>query len=162
MGASVRLWRSPTQERAFLPDGTEVTEKVMGHSRKPILCLDFDGVLHAYTSGWQGIDVIPDGPVPGAMQFLRDAQEHFIVHVLSSRTCDPAGKAAMQEAVRNWLYDAFGLDGMTIFHRLEFPDHKPPAFVTIDDRAIQFRGEFPTVASLLAFEPWGKRKEQSP
>jgi hypothetical protein len=33
--------------------------------RKPILCLDFDGVLHSYTSGWKGAAVIPDPPVPG-------------------------------------------------------------------------------------------------
>ena len=26
---------------------------------KPILCLDFDGVLHSYTSGWRGAR-IPD------------------------------------------------------------------------------------------------------
>ena len=29
---------------------------------KPILCLDFDGVVHSYTSGWKGADVIPDPP----------------------------------------------------------------------------------------------------
>lgn len=29
---------------------------------KPILCLDFDGVIHSYASGWKGADVIPDPP----------------------------------------------------------------------------------------------------
>lgn len=27
------------------------------------ICIDFDGVIHSYTSGWQGIDVISD-PLP--------------------------------------------------------------------------------------------------
>jgi hypothetical protein len=27
---------------------------------KPILCLDFDGTIHSYISGWQGADVIPE------------------------------------------------------------------------------------------------------
>lgn len=31
----------------------------------PILCLDFDGVCHSYTSGWKGAAVIPDPAVPG-------------------------------------------------------------------------------------------------
>jgi len=41
---------------------------------KPILCLDFDGVIHSYSSGWKGADVIPDPPVPGAFDFIRRAK----------------------------------------------------------------------------------------
>ena len=33
--------------------------------KKPIVVLDFDGVIHSYKSGWKGADVIPDEPVPG-------------------------------------------------------------------------------------------------
>jgi len=36
---------------------------------KPILLIDFDGVIHSYTSGWQGAGVISDPPVEGAFDF---------------------------------------------------------------------------------------------
>lgn len=37
---------------------------------KPILCLDFDGVCHSCTSGWQGVAQANDPPVPGLFDFL--------------------------------------------------------------------------------------------
>ena len=36
----------------------------------PIICVDFDGVIHSYKSGWRGVAVIPDPPVPGAIEWL--------------------------------------------------------------------------------------------
>lgn len=69
---------------------------------KPILCLDFDGVIHSYTSGWKGADVIPDAPVADAMRFIWDATDHFRVAIYSSRSGQRGGIRAM----RSWLHEA--------------------------------------------------------
>lgn len=120
-----------------------------------ILCLDFDGVLHSYISGWQGADVISDPPVKGAMEFLREAVEHFDVHIYSSRSNQRGGIKAMREWLYKWAprhlpppYD--WLD------RLYWPTEKPPAFIGIDDRVLTFRGRFPSMHTLDTFRPWNK------
>lgn len=118
--------------------------------RKPILCLDFDGVLHSYVSGWKGAEMIPDPPVPGAMEFLRNAVKHFDVHIYSSRSHQAGGIEAMQQ----WMMDHGGLELLT---HIIWPKHKPAAMVTIDDRAIQFDGNWPLIENLLSFKPWNKR-----
>lgn len=126
---------------------------------KPILCLDFDGVLHSYTSGWKGAGNIPDPPVPGAIDFLREAVKHFRVAIFSSRSNDPAGGPAMRE----WLGVHIIADEPDIFLQdppwfaaIEWPTSKPAAMVTLDDRAITFTGEWPAMDALLNFKPWNK------
>ena len=59
----------------------------------PIICVDFDGVLHSYTSGWRGAGNIPDPPVDGALEWLIDAVEGGKVQIAiySSRSKDPEG-----------------------------------------------------------------------
>jgi hypothetical protein len=122
-----------------------------------ILCLDFDGVLHAYTSGWQGVDKVADGPTPGAMMFLREAVKGFQVHIFSSRSGSLAGQQAMRNALFDWLVDD-GLDevdAQTFIERdLCWPTEKPAAFLTIDDRALCFKGEFPALETLHNFKTW--------
>lgn len=53
---------------------------------KPILCLDFDGVIHQYDSKWTQADEIHDGPVEGAMEFISNAQRYFTIAIYSSRS----------------------------------------------------------------------------
>ena len=119
-------------------------------NRKPILCLDFDGVCHSYTSGWKGAAVIPDPPVPGLATFLEDALEHFEVDIFSSRSHQAGGIAAMRE----WFHTHHMA---VICGQLKFPTEKPPAFVSLDDRVLTFTGVWPSIESLREFKPWNAK-----
>jgi hypothetical protein len=128
---------------------------------KPILCLDFDGVCHQYTSGWRGAAVIPDEYVPGLFEFLENAKKEFDVQVFSSRSNQEGGI----EAMIAWFMDQRKLwrsrgNKPPIDTPLEisFPTEKPPAFVGLDDRVIQFQGEWPSVNMLRNFKPWNKQE----
>lgn len=112
----------------------------------PILCLDFDGVLHSYTSGWQGEANIPDPPVEGAQAFVEAAQNHFKVVVVSSRCHTNAGR----QAVRQWLEENGFPEGVEVVME------RPAAFVTLDDRALTFTGKWPPIETLREFKPWWK------
>lgn len=120
---------------------------------KYTLCLDFDGVIHSYTSGWQGPNIIPDAPVPGAFEFIQEALQHFNVAIFSSRSGYEHGRDAM----RKWFVHHSG-DAPWICD-LTFPTAKPPAWVSIDDRAITFTGEWPSIETLRAFRPWNAKKD---
>jgi hypothetical protein len=128
--------------------------------RKPILCLDFDGVIHSYATGWTGADHIHDKPVDGAMKFLTDAVEHFDVHIYSSRSNQAGGIRAMKKWVERELFAYWGAHATVAddtFAALKWPKEKPPALVTIDDRAICFDGTWPSLETLKGFKPWNKR-----
>ena len=117
-----------------------------------ILCIDFDGVLHSYTSGWQGADVVADPPVPGAIEWLTSLVDNpeFTPMIYSSRSRQSGGISAMRE----WLFE-YGAP-LRILDQIKFPTQKPAAFLTIDDRAICFTGEFPSFEDMMAFKPWNK------
>lgn len=115
---------------------------------KPILCIDFDGVLHLYSQGWLGPTAIYDPPTPGALEFVQEAQKHFELIVYSTRARTIVGRHVMLR----WL-SKHG------FPELEITFKKPHAFVTLDDRAIQFTGTFPDPQTLLEFKPWNRRND---
>lgn len=168
---------------------------------KPTICIDFDGVLHSYESGWQGIAVIPDSPVKGAIEWLlellRDGMQPAIY---SSRSSSLRGRRAMKAwlkdaafgvwlqasaammysrapEIKNWAdgiihgFEVAGWEfsmgdepeeahyaGRALVKACAWPWFKPPALVTVDDRAICFDGTFPAPADLRAFKPWYKRR----
>lgn len=113
---------------------------------KPTLLVDFDGVIHSYASGWKGEAVIPDPPVPGAFDFLDKALDDFQVAIYSSRSKTKEGLQAMKA----W----FRVHGFVRVTELGFPAQKPPAFLTIDDRALCFTGVWPSIDEIKTFKPW--------
>lgn len=149
---------------------------------KPILCLDFDGVIHSYTSGWKGARVISDTPVPGALEFILGAMNEFDIFIFSSRSNYWFGRFAMKRWLTKCLFDLLMQDNdltqridvsntmepwyilakehaQEIVAQIKWPKHKAPAMVTIDDRAITFTGEWPSIPELLAFKPWNKKEK---
>lgn len=126
---------------------------------KKILCFDFDGVIHSYTSGWQGPRTIPDPPVPGAIDYLHRALNRgFDVVICSSRARYFGGRWAMRrwlcQHAGNLFYDAPGIRGL---EEVRFVKAKPPALLTIDDRAMTFCGRWPPFEVVEHFQPWNRR-----
>lgn len=97
---------------------------------KKIVVLDFDGVIHSYTSGWKGIDVIPDEPVEGMREEIARIREEYKVFVVSTRCNELKGIQAICDYL---VKHDIQVDSVQL--------EKPPAFVTVDDRAITFTGE---------------------
>lgn len=128
----------------------------IARARKPILSLDFDGVCHSYTSGWQGIDVIPDPPVDGLFEFIAEASEELDIQVYSTRSNEEEGIEAMQD----WFVEHNSGDS-DILNVISFPTTKPLARVGLDDRILTFKGEWPDVDELVDFEPWTEKSEES-
>jgi len=115
---------------------------------KPILLLDFDGVIHQYTAPWAGANIVSDGPVEGAKEFIVAASEVFEVCIYSARSLQAGGI----EAMTSWM-----LEHDLPIDLVSFPTKKPPAFLTLDDRCICFNGQWPQIYELQSFLPWNKR-----
>lgn len=122
---------------------------------KKIILVDFDGVLHSYMSGWQGTDVAADPPVPGAIEWLESLVDDpdIDVRIYSSRSHQSGGI----ETMKAWL-EEHGLPGYKLW-KIGFPRVKPAGtFLTIDDRAIQFNGDFPPLEEIHGFKPWHRKE----
>lgn len=119
----------------------------------PVIAIDFDGVIHSYTSPWTKENAIPDGPVPGAFDFIRSLLDNGLdVCIFSTRT----SREGATHAMREWL-SSRGLEQIYI-DRITFPSTKPSrAILFIDDRAYTFTGQnWPSVEFCREFKPWNK------
>lgn len=119
---------------------------------KPIIQLDFDGVVHSYVSGWKGETDILDPPVKGAFEAIQNYIENgFKVCIVSSRCKTYDG----MNAVLYWFED----NSFLYCHNDNFDisQFKQPAIINIDDRSWpKWDGVFPTVEEIKNFKPWYK------
>jgi hypothetical protein len=117
------------------------------------VAVDFDGVLHSYSSPWVDAATIPDPPVPGALEWLAEMLRHFDVAILSTRNHQEGGVEAMQAwLARHGCWD----EGDRGVESITFPIYKPPALIYIDDRGYRFAGTFPTRHEIHTLRPWNK------
>ena len=106
---------------------------------KKTICVDFDGVLNEY-DGYEEEDL--GEPLTGSKEFIKELRKKYKVVILTSR---------QKEQVIGWLNNN-GFPSMKVTNR------KVPAVAYIDDRAIQFNGNYKKVISRLKnFKPyWAK------
>lgn len=139
----------------------------------PTICVDFDGVIHSYVSPWKHAWHIPDPPVEGAIDWLcsvggREPEERdpwgatrdrwrFRIAVYSSRSKYPLARWCMRRYLQR-----HGVPAGYFYERLiVFPRTKPGALITLDDRAMCFRGTFPTPEEIGMFKPWNHAARQA-
>lgn len=108
---------------------------------KKTVCLDFDGVIHSYISGWQGIAIIPDPPVEGTKDAIERLRVKYFVYIHSTRCRISEGR----EAIRSWL-KKYNIVVDDICER------KPFAVMYIDNRGIRFRSWIDCMAEIRTLE----------
>lgn len=108
------------------------------------VAVDFDGVLNTY-KGWEGENELYS-PRVGAKEFLSKLSENYRVIIYTSRNI---------ESIEKWL-KKYDLDVYVSY----VTNNKPPAKCYIDDRAVNFDGNYDkvldTVENYLTY--WEKSK----
>lgn len=134
---------------------------------KPIIAVDFDGVIHLYRKGWVDDVTINDEVHPGFFPWVQSVAPYYRVVIFSSRCREAPGILAIRDWLLNryadWAAAANLENPELVWDAIEFSSCKPPATLSIDDRAVTFQGSFEplTPEFIKAFKPWNK-SEDSP
>lgn len=131
------------------------------------LALDFDGVIHKYSNGWQSGSIY-DEPVSGSIEFIMEMmwKHQWSVFILSTR--DPH---QIKEWFENKIFKKNSEAGfkVTVINdsitkwtekcNLGITNRKLPATVYVDDRGLTFDGNFENLYRIIStFKTWTDRE----
>lgn len=98
---------------------------------RPTIAVDFDGVIHKYSNGWQDGEIYDD-PIEGAFEkMLRLYLDGFNIVISTARTEIDSVKTWWNK----WYHIKFPNSEM---FPVEITNKKPIAIAYIDDRGIKF------------------------
>lgn len=107
--------------------------------RKKRIYMDFDGVLNTYT-GWQGENELFE-PKNGVEIFLKELSEKFEIYIFTTRNLLLLTEWLIKYDLRQYISNITNI--------------KNPAFAYIDDRAVNFDGNYSKLISKLeTFSPY--------
>lgn len=108
-------------------------------------------MLNSYVTPFEAPGILPDPPVPGAIEWLNEIATHFDVAIHTTRAQSPHDR----HQIWNWL-TLHGAD-IGLQHAAVVTNQKLPSLVYIDDRAYRFEGDnFPTRDQIYRLKPWYK------
>lgn len=122
------------------------------------LAVDFDGVIHRYSNGWQN-GKIYDSVVPGAKETLEELyNEGYKILIYSTRCNDEYWEDGDDRVTDVAVY----LDKHNIKYHDIHTGGKPKATMYIDDRAISFKGNWSeTYNEINNFKTWNRPDSKS-
>ena len=115
--------------------------------KQKTVCLDFNGVVHSYTTPWKDIYTIADGPVEHTAWAIKSLRNIGYRVVVFSARSDP-------DAILDWL-DKHDIEVDEVCSK------KPGASVFVDDKAVTFRGSWAdTIVDIQEFKQWNKANQE--
>jgi hypothetical protein len=127
-------------------------------SKKKTICIDFDGVLHDYSDGYQGKDVFGE-MIPNAdkgTQLLKSKGWTIIIYTTRQAS----------EKLKSWLED----HKIAYDHINENPEQpedakggKLIADIYLDDRGMRFNGRWDEwlMGEIAGFKPWQQNQKDN-
>lgn len=113
----------------------------MNNFKKKIL-IDLDGVLNTYDGNYDS-KIIPP-PKDGAEEFLKELNKTAELYLFTSRNLLLASKWLQTNKIDKYFKDITNV--------------KIPAFLSVDDRTINFKGDYKTaLKEIIEFKPYWKQ-----